>query len=136
MRPTEQELRKHISTIYGFKENLITNPVQCGLWHVRFTVNKIKYYGCISHSGAEPCLFVEGYEYQYYDHTTPVTEEYYNNYIKDKKIRLLLVHDPSNKEWEEGDWKDTGIRFNSLEEYEQYIATKKDNCKYDYDYEL
>ena len=122
--------------MYGFKEELIKDPTLCGLWHVKFTVNKIKYYGCISHAGAEPCLVVEGYEYKYYDHTCPVTEEYYTKCIKDKKLRLLIVHDPDDDKWEDGDWKDTGIRLGSVKEFEEFISRKKDNKKYDYDYEL
>ena len=132
MYQSPDSLKQSISRLYGFQEELIENPELCGLWHVRFSVNKINYYGYIAHTGAEPCLKVTGYSYEYYDHELPVTEEYYNEFIKDKKLRLL-----KRKELEDGDfeWDDTGIRFTSVDEYNKFIETSNNGCNYEYDYE-
>ena len=62
----KEDLINSIEKIYGFKKELISNVESCGLWHVRFTVNRINYYGCIAYHGAEPLLWIEGYQYKYY----------------------------------------------------------------------
>lgn len=35
---TEDQLKESIEKDYGFKKELIKNPVLCGLWHIRFEV--------------------------------------------------------------------------------------------------
>lgn len=48
---TQEELIASIEKIFGLKKELIKNPQQVGLWHVRFSVNGIKYYGAIPFYG-------------------------------------------------------------------------------------
>lgn len=123
------DLKKIIEKIFGFKKELIKSVQQCGLWHVRFTVNGIKYYGWIAYHGALPQLFVEGYTSSYRWHGTPVTEEYYNEYIKGKCIRLQYLH----RELEDGDWEWLDEYFSSPEEAEKYISKLEKSEFYTYD---
>ena len=124
------ELKKSIERDYGFKKELVQNAELCGLWHVRFQVNGIRYYGCRVHAGAVPQLEVEGNVNPYHDEMgTPVTEEYYNRHIKGHQARLIRFKDK-----EAGDWEDTGIRFASQEEAEKYIDGLEDGQKYGYDF--
>ncbi len=127
----EQEVINSIEKIYGFKKELIKNVEICGLWHVRFTVNSMKYYGCITFAGAEPLLEVEGYTYQYYWHKAPVTEEYYNKFIKGKIISLKRCVDAESGEWE---WMEK--TFTTEEAAETYIKTLDNSFMYDYDIKL
>lgn len=133
MYQSPDDLKQSISRLYGFQEDLIENPELCGLWHVRFSVNKINYYGYIAHTGAEPCLKVEGYSYKYYDHNLPVKEDYYNEFIKGRKLRLFKI---VKLEDDDTAQEDTGIRFDSIDEYNKFIEASNDGCKYDYDYEF
>lgn len=83
----EDQLKEIIENTFGFNKDLIENPVQTGLWHVRFEVNGIKYYGWIAHSGALPEIKVEGYTAKHYDFFgTPITEDYYNKFEKGEYI--------------------------------------------------
>ncbi len=126
----KDELMETIEKNYGFKKELIQNAELCGLWHVRFQVNGIRYYGWIAYSGAAPQLKVEGNVHPYHDEMgTPVTEEYYNRHIKGHQARLIYFKDK-----ETGDWEDTGIRFAGQEEAEKYIDGLEDGQKYGYDF--
>lgn len=125
---TEEQLKECIEKDYGFKKELIMNPVLSGLWHIHFEVNGIKYYGYTAHSGALPELSVEGYTTKYFDNfDTPVTEEYFNKYIKDAKI--ILRHYKGD-----GAWEDMKKTFESQAEAKEYIS-KLDNPK-DYQYDF
>lgn len=124
----ENKLVNSIEQIYGFKRELISNAKQCGLWHVRFTVNNINYYGCISHAGAEPVLMVEGYQYKYYWHGGPVKEAYYKEFIEGRTIHLTKCVDE-----ESGDWEYQEVTFNTPEEAEAYIKTLDNPRIYSYD---
>lgn len=129
-RPTEEELSESIERDFGFKRDLIQNLVLCGLWAIRFEVQGIKYYGYTVHSGACPQIFVEGNTYLYHDEGgTPVTEEYYNEYIKGGKTRILRVVDS-----ETGEWEDTGIRYSSQKEAEEYLENLENAQDYRYDF--
>ena len=125
----EEQLKETIEKYYGFKRELIQNPVQCGLWHVRFEVNGIKYYGSQPFYGALPMLNVTGYTAQYYDHDTPVTDDYYNCYLKDRPIRILYNTDPDSC-----DWTDTGVRFQTQDAAKEYISKRPDPNRYWYDF--
>ena len=131
MEYSAEGLKESIERDYGFKRELIQNAELCGLWHIRFQVNGIRYYGWTAHSGAVPQLEVEGHVSPYHDEKgTPVTEEYYNRHIKGHQARLIRF-----KEKEAGDdWEDTGIRFDSQEEAEKYIAGLEDGGNYGYDF--
>lgn len=114
-----EELKELIERDYGFKRELIQNPELCGLWHVRFQVNGIRYYGWTAHSGAVPQIKSEGCVTLRHDHMgVPVTEEYYNEHIKGHKTMLRHITDG-----ESGDWEDTGMRFESQEEVEEFILS-------------
>lgn len=132
MNYTEKQLKESISKDYGFNLNLIKNPELCGLWHIRFEVNGIKYYGCTCHAGALPQISVDGYTTKHYFHGTPITDEWYNEFIKDKKIKLLKAIDREN-----GDWEETDITLDTVEEMEQYInkLPKPENYYYDVAYD-
>lgn len=122
----KEELMETIEKNYGFKKELIQNAELCGLWHVRFQVNGIRYYGWIAHSGAIPQLKVEGNVHPYHDEMgTPVTEEYYNRHIKGRQARLLRFKDKDA--W---NYEDTGIRFACQEEAEKYIDELEDGQNY------
>lgn len=127
-RNSEKELLDSIEKFYGFKRELIKNPEQCGLWHVRFEVNGIKYYGAVSFYGAAPTLRVEGYVTEHYEHETPVEDWYYDEFIKGRPVKILKAVDK-----ESGDWEDTGIRFNSQKEAQEYIDRKPEPTDYRYD---
>lgn len=125
-----EQLKETIEQYYGFKRELIQDPEQCGLWHVRFTVNGIRYYGSIAFFGALPTLKVEGYATQYFDNfDTPVTEDYYNQYIRGREIRILHTSDLDS-----GDWEDTGVRCQTQETAKKYIRQQKDPNRYMYDF--
>lgn len=125
---SEQELVNGIERFYGFKKELIRNVEQCGLWFVRFTVNNINYCGSISHAGAEPQLAVAGYTYKYYWQGTPVTEEYYKEFIEGQTIYLRKCIDAESGEWE---WLEK--TFKTPEEAEDYIETLDNPAIYGYD---
>jgi hypothetical protein len=125
---TDEQLKEYIERDYGFKKELIKNPELCGLWHLRFVVNGIKYYGYIAYAGALPQLIIEGYTAEYYDNfDTPVTEDYYNRCLKNCEIVLRRYVG-------EDDCEDMNISFNSQQEAKDYIS-KLDNPKeYFYDF--
>lgn len=125
---TEKELKEIIERDYGFKKELITKPHLCGLWHIRFEVNGISYYGSTPYYGARPMLSVEGYNSPYFYKGTPITEEYYNKHIKNHWFNICQYTDP-----ESGDWKNTRIRFKSEDEAIQYIENSHSPNKYFYE---
>lgn len=125
---TVDQLKNFIARDYGFKKKLIMNPVLCGLWHIRFEVNGIKYYGSTAFYGALPQLSIEGYTAKYYDNfDTPVTEKYYNDFIKDKIIMLRRYVG-------EGDWEDMNVTFGSQKEAKEYISKLDNPTDYFYDF--
>ena len=127
---SDEELRKSIEKTYGFKKELIRHPELCGYWHVRFEVNGIKYYGWIAHAGAMPQIKSEGSIAKYHDeYGTPVTNEYYNEYIKDKKICLFYCIDPN-----EGDWIKTNVEFKTQKEAERFIENTENPRLYKYSF--
>ena len=128
---TEEQLKEIIEKEYGFNRKLIKKPVLLGLWHVRFMVNGIKYYGHTPFYGALPQLKVEGYDTDYFDHETPVTESYYERNIKGHKVRILHAVDPKN-----GNWEDTGMRCEDQETAKYYIAGLEHPEQYYYDFEF
>ena len=113
---TKEELLESIEELYGFKRELIDNPEQWGLWVVRFTVNGIRYFGNISFHGAKPMLAVEGYTAKHYDHETPVEDWFWQEHLKDKKIRIYRITDQMA-----GDWENTGIRVDTQGEAKRII---------------
>lgn len=127
-RITEEQMINAIERDYGFKRELIKNPRLCGLWHVRFEVNGIEYYGSTPYHGAKPCLSVQGYTAKHYWHGTPITDEYYEKYIKGEKIEIEHCIDR-----EAGDWERIGIFFDTVEEAEEYILQLSNSKDYSYD---
>ena len=123
-----QDVINAIEEYYGFKKELISNVKICGLWHVKFTVNNVNYYGCVSHAGAEPMLMVEGYSYPYYWRGIPVTEAYYKEFIEGRTIHLEKCIDE-----ESGEWEYQEITFETPEEAEAYIKTLDNPRIYNYD---
>jgi len=131
---TDDQLKEIIEQTYGFKKELILNPVLCGLWHVRFEVNNIRYYGWTTSSGALPQLKTEGTISKYHDSWgTPVTDEFYNEFMKGKKIAIKKFV-PFENGGEEGEWEYTGKKFESQEEAETYINGLGDQVLYNYDF--
>lgn len=128
---TEDDLKACIEKDYGFRFDLIKNPVLCGLWCLRFEVNGIKYYGNTFFSGARPTLAVEGYTAKHYYKETPITEAYYKEYIQGKKWKLLKIIDA-----ESGDYKDTGKRFNTEKDAQNYIKQQNEPANWYYDIEF
>lgn len=114
----QEELIASIEKIFGFKKELIENPQQVGLWHVKFSVNGIKYHGSIPFHGAHPTLHNDGYITPYYYKDTPLEEWYYNTYIKGKPIMISKIINS-----ESGDWEDTGIRCNDEGEAKKRISS-------------
>ena len=114
----EKELAEWVSKTYGFLKELVKELELCGLWHVRFQVNGVKYYGSIPYYGALPTLSVEGYATNKYYHGTPVEDWYYREYIEGKKFRVFRCD-------ENGNCEDTGICFESQEEAEAYVTDSK-----------
>ena len=114
----KEKLIEIIEKDYGFKKELIKNPEQCGLWFVKFEVNGIKYTGNVSFHGALPQLNVIGHTTKQYDeYGTPVEDWFYSEFIKDKPAKLLHCVDA-----EDGDWEDTGIRFENQKQAEEYMS--------------
>lgn len=103
----ERELIDSINEFFGFEKDRITDAAQCGLWAASFIVNGIKYVGSVPYYGAKPVLYVVGYDAKTWK-GTPISEEYYNNYIKDKPITILKCIDA-----EAGDWEPTDIIVSS-----------------------
>ena len=128
-RNTKEELLDSIEELYGFQRELICNPVQCGLWMVRFTVNGIRFVGGISFHGAKPVLAVDGYSAEHYDHETPVEDWYWEEVLKDKKIRIYRITDRMS-----GDWVDTGIRCDTQKEAKRIIQEQGHPEDYGYDF--
>lgn len=124
------DLKRTIEEYFGFKRELIQDVEQCGLWHVRFTVNGIRYYGWVAYHGATPQLSVEGYATKYYWHKTPVTEEYYKEFIEGHCIRLQHY---VNMEAQDGDWEWLNQTFSNPEAAETYIAGLDNPREYTYD---
>lgn len=125
---TQEELISAIEKYFGFKKELIKNPIQHGLWHVEFEVNGIKYAGAISFHGALPILSVVGYTTEKYYHDTPIEDWYYDQFIKGKPIKIIKNIDPDC-----GEWEDTGIRCKTQEEAKTKISNMLDPEKYWYD---
>lgn len=123
------KLKRDIAELFGFKEELIESAEQCGLWHVRFVVNGIKYYGWVAYNGAVPQLSVEGYVTAYRWRETPVTEEYYNEFIKEKCIRLQYLYLDSG----DGEYEWLNECFSTPEEADAYIAKLEKPNYYTYD---
>lgn len=129
MRETEEQLISAIEKGYGFQKELIKNPMQHGLWFVSFEVNGIMYCGSIPFAGALPMLKVTGYTTDKYDHDVPVEDEYYNEFIKGKKIYLRHCTDP-----ESGDWENTDKEFSSQDEAKKWIEEQQDPSMWDYSF--
>lgn len=125
---TQEELKNSIEELFGFKKELIEKPEQIGLWHVRFCVNGIRYCGSISFHGALPTIMNLGYTTTHYYHDTPVEEWYYNEFIRDKPVRIIKFTNPEN-----GDWEDTGIRCKDQEEAKERINNMNSPEKFWYD---
>lgn len=127
---SKENLTDWIEESFGFKKELIENPELCGLWHVRFTVGSICYYGYVPYHGALPQLKVVGDTYKHHWKGTPVTEEYYEEFVKNEPIKLMRCVD-----LEAGDWKYTGKEFQTEEEAIEYIGcmSEADQTEYDYD---
>lgn len=128
MQWTISELQEIISETYGFQKELIKNPEVCGLWHVRFEVNGIMFYGSTPYYGAKPCLKVTGYNTKHFWRGTPITEEYYEEHIKGKQLVLRHCLDI-----EAGEWESMPMRFNTVEEAEEYISDLKHPEFYSYE---
>lgn len=112
----KEELLDSIEEKYGFKRELIKNPELHGLWFVSFEVKGIRYNGNISFHGALPQIHVSGYAAEHYNECgTPVEDWYYDEFIKEKKARLLYCADL------DGEWEDTGIRFKDQREAQKYM---------------
>lgn len=127
---TEEELKNWVEETYGFKKELIQNPELCGMWFVQFEVNEIQYIGWVSFAGALPQIRCLGEKATYHNnHNTPVTEEYYNEYIKGKRIFLTHCIDRDG-----GDREKTNVEFKSQEEAEAYIKNLEDFYDYGYDF--
>lgn len=127
-RYSKEELQEIISRDYGFRKELIEKPEVCGLWFVRFEVNGIKYSGSTPYHGAKPRLFVDGYTAKHFWHGSPITEEYYEEIIKGKKIVLQHCIDP-----EAGDWESLDVLFDTVEAAEEYISHLEHPEDYSYD---
>lgn len=130
MEYTVDQLVKSIEKDFGFKKELIENPVLRGMWCIDFEVNNIKYHGYTAYAGALPQLVVRGSTSEFYDnHDTPITEEYYNEFIKGRKIVLRHVIDRDTY-----DWEDTGVFFKSQQEAKEYISQLEKSEDYFYDF--
>lgn len=105
-----KQLIEEIAEIYGFQKEKIRNPVQSEDHHVQFSVNGIQYSGNMDSGGELSFLEVKGY----------ITDKdcIYNRYIRHEKIVLL-------KKNEEDEWEDTGMRFNTPQEVEEWIRMSK-----------
>lgn len=131
---TPSQLKDSIEKDYGFKRELIMNPVSHGLWCILFEVLGVKYCGSIPFAGALPMPKVVGFSHLYYQNKIPVTKDFYNEYIKDKRI-VLRKFVPYKKDTpENGEWRSADIEFSSQDEANTYID-KLDNSQF-YDYEF
>lgn len=128
----KEKLLDIIEKDYGFKKELIKNPVQRGFWFVQFEVNGIKYNGSIPFHGALPQLKAGGHTTDYYNENgVPVEDWYYNKFIKGKKARLRHCVDE-----ETGEWEDTGIEFKDQKQAEEYMSNLDENDLPYYMYEM
>lgn len=99
MQQNQSDLVNTINEFFGFEKDKITDAEQCGLWAARFTVNGIKYMGEVAYYGAKPILNIVGYEAKSWK-GTPITDWYYNEYIKDKPIWIYRWTDQDAGDWE------------------------------------
>lgn len=127
-RYSKKELQEIIARDYGFQKELIEKPEVCGLWHVRFEVRGIRYYGSIPYYGAAPRLMINGYTAKHTWHWGPITDEYYEEVIKGHK--LVLTH---CVDLEAGGWESCSERFNTVDEAEKYIAGLEHPETYSYE---
>ena len=125
---SKAELQELIAKVYGFERKLIEKPEVCGLWHVRFEVNGIQYYGSIPYYGAAPRLMVDGYTAKHTWHGGPITDEYYEEVIKGHKLVLMHCID-----LEAGDWEQLSNLFDTVDEVEEYIAQLDHPESYSYE---
>ncbi|MGL6198718.1 MAG: hypothetical protein ACRC3H_07270 [Lachnospiraceae bacterium] len=131
---TGEQLKDIIEQDYGFKRELIINPVLHGLWCVSFEVLGIKYCGSTPFAGALPLLSVAGYAHPYFQNYIPVTEDYYNDFIKDKRIVLRKFIPYAKNDPDNGEWKSTIMEFSSQDEANKYIDQLDNPHFYDYEF--
>lgn len=125
---SKTELQELIAKDYGFEKELIENPEVCGLWHVRFEVKEIRYYGSIPYHGAAPRLMVNGYTAKHTWHGGPITDEYYEEVIKGHKLVLTHCID-----LDAGDWEELTNLFDTVDAAEEYIAQLDHPESYSYE---
>lgn len=129
-RYSKKELQEIIARDYGFQKKLIEKPEVCGLWHVRFEVRGIRYYGSTPYHGAAPRLMIDGYAAKHTWHGGPITDEYYEEVIKGHKLVLTHWIDFNS---EVGDWERCPEWFNTVDEAEKYIAELEHPEMYSYE---
>lgn len=125
---SKAELQELIAKDYGFERKLIEKPEVCGMWHVRFEVNGIQYYGSTPYYGAASRLMVDGYTAKHTWHGGPITDEYYEEVIKGHKLVLMHCID-----LEAGDWEQLSNLFDTVDEVEEYIAQLDHPESYSYE---
>lgn len=102
----DKDLVEKIAKLYGFQIEKIKNPMRFGKHQIRFTVNGIRYRGNMPYRDLPSTLQVEGY--------VPDIPCRFPKYEKPHKIVLYSRN-------EKGEWEDTGIRFYTPQEAEEWI---------------
>ena len=129
---SNEKLAELIEQDFGFKKELIEDIRKYGIGIVRFTVNGIKYCGWRFQSGILPqiSIVVEGYTSEHTWQGCPVTNEFYDTYIKGRKIKIFrcIGKERTNT--------DTGIVVEDEEAAIAYINKQKKPEDYFYDVDV
>ena len=129
---SNEKLAELIEQDFGFKKELIEDIREYGIGIVRFTVRGIKYRGWRFQSGVLPqiSVVVEGYTSEHTWQGCPVTNEFYDTYVKGRKIKIFRCIG------EERTNTDTGIIVGDEEAAIAYINNQLQPEDYFYDVDM
>lgn len=87
----QERLAELIEQKFGFKKELVEDIREYGLNILQFKVKGIKYRGWTFESGTLPqiSVIVEGYTSEHTWKDCPVSNEFYDNYVKGRKIKIF-----------------------------------------------
>ena len=126
-----EKLVEMIERDFGCKKELVEDIRELGTWIFQFTVKGITYRGWIYESGVLPqiSIVVKGYTSEHTWKGCPVTNEFYDTYVKGRKIRVYKCVG------EERTNTDTGIVVDDEKDAIAYINKQKKPDDYFYDVE-
>lgn len=127
-----EKIVEMIERDFGFKKELVEDIRELGIGIFQFTVKGIKYRCWRYQTGVLPqiSVVVEGYTSEHTWQGCPVTNEFYDTYVKGRKIRVYKCVG------EERTNTDTGIAVDDEEAAIDYINKQKNPEDYFYDVDV